>query len=251
MQNTENLDALRPDIAQFIQTSHQTSKLQFGDGKTEEFKIPSAAVHLSRASLLACLVQENACRRTLEVGFAYGFSAISILSGSRGVAGAHHTAIDPFQPRWDNNGPKVVEHFGFKNYDYIDDFSALALPKLVEKKREFDFIFIDGSHKFDAILVDFYMSDLLLVDGGIIALDDTWMKSTKVVVDFVERNLNYETIARDTENTAVFRKCGPDIRNWDHFVDFAGTESFWDTGSESPSVEKVEKSKWPRWFSWK
>ena len=46
--------------------------------------------------------------------------------------------------------------------DFRRDFSHNVLPQLAQEGRKFEFIFIDGDHKFDGILVDFYYAVVLV-----------------------------------------------------------------------------------------
>ena len=62
-----------------------------------------------------------------------------------------------------NNGESV---------ELIEADSAVALSKLVNEGRKFDFIYVDGSHIASDVLMDLTLSWLLLNDGGTLAIDD-------------------------------------------------------------------------------
>ena len=58
------------------------------------------------------LVSNNNFVKCLEVGMAYGVSAITILSNKK----CNLISIDPFQTtQWESNGIKLVKSFGFSN----------------------------------------------------------------------------------------------------------------------------------------
>ena len=61
------------------------------------------------------LMINNSVSRSLEVGFAYGFSTIWILDALRGKPNGRHIAIDPFEKSsWHGIGLKNVEKVQFE-----------------------------------------------------------------------------------------------------------------------------------------
>jgi predicted O-methyltransferase YrrM len=135
-------------------------------------------------------VDANRFSRTLETGLGIGGSASYILSSTGGI----HVAMDPFQKDgYNNKGLENLRKFGLLDrLDFHQDFSFHVLPKLILEGRKFDFIYIDGDHKFDVALIDFYYSDILLDIGGYLLLDDTWMHSLMAVDRFIETNRSRE-----------------------------------------------------------
>jgi predicted O-methyltransferase YrrM len=168
------------------------------------------------------LMVENAVTRSLEVGFAYGFSSVWMMDALAGRADAHHTAIDPFQDTdWGGVGLAQVARLGAQaGFRHVPDFSIFALTALEREGAKFDFVYIDGNHRFDDVLVDFYLCDRLVVPGGLMALDDLWMPSIRSVLSFVMQNRSYELVAQPAINLAVIRKLREDDRNWRHFKRF-------------------------------
>ena len=48
--------------------------------------------------------------------------------------------------------------------------------------KAFDFIFVDGAHRFDDVLVDFYLiRPSARKVGGLMVLDDIWMASIRTL----------------------------------------------------------------------
>ena len=58
----------------------------------------------------------------------------------------------------------------------------LALTRLCAEGERIDFAFIDGNHRFDYTLVDFFYIDKMLRLGGHVAFDDLWIASVRKVV---------------------------------------------------------------------
>jgi predicted O-methyltransferase YrrM len=126
---------------------------------------------------LTRLMMEHRPERTLEVGFAFGASALVFTDGHRklGHQGQRHVAIDPWESDgWDNIGLENIKREGLLEYlDFRAALSALELPHLLGQGATFDMIYIDGSHDFDDVFVDAYYSGRLLSPGGIMLLDDS------------------------------------------------------------------------------
>jgi predicted O-methyltransferase YrrM len=131
--------------------------------------------------------------KTLEVGLAYGGSAVTILrSLADGILDGNfeHSAIDPGQEGFDYAGVEIVKRIGFeKNFHFQEGPSDLILPKLAERGERFDLIYIDGYHLFENVFVDMYYSLKILNDGGILLFDDCADKHIKKVIRFMAANL--------------------------------------------------------------
>lgn len=175
-------------------------------------------VKTSEAAFIYEWIRQHDLRRTLEVGFGYARSAAYIMSAT----GSSHIAMDPFQASYNDLGLKNAERLGLlPRLDFRRDYSHNVLPQLLRENRRFDFIFVDGDHKYDGILVDFYYGDLLLEPGGYVMLHDTWMRSTQLVMSFIRRNKrNYRYVKTPLRNLALFQKQGDDTRNWMFFREF-------------------------------
>jgi predicted O-methyltransferase YrrM len=124
------------------------------------------------------LMRRTRASRTLEVGLSFGGSALVFCASHKELGHlpeAQHTAIDPFQTTvWDSCGLMAAERAGLMGYlDFRPTFSALELPKLVERGDRFDLIYVDGSHLFEDVFVDAYFVTRLLSEGGVVAFDDS------------------------------------------------------------------------------
>jgi predicted O-methyltransferase YrrM len=175
-------------------------------------------VKITEASFMYDWIKKNHLSKTLEVGFGYARSAAYIMNAT----GQLHIAMDPFQSHYNDLGLKNVERLGLTTQlDFRRDYSHNVLPQLLKDNRKFDFIFIDGDHKYDGIFIDFYYADLLLEKNGYVLFHDTWMRSTQLVTAFVSNDRkDYRRIKTPLRNLCLFQKTGDDKRNWMFFREF-------------------------------
>lgn len=179
-------------------------------------------ISIAQGAALHKLVRDSKVSRSLEIGFAYGYSTVWILDALRKRDDAVHHAIDPFEATlW--HGIGLVQASRVKTaakFRWLPGYSVHALSRLIRSRESFDFIYIDGNHRFDDVLVDFYLSDQVTRVGGYIVFDDAWMDSIAAVCRFVARNRAYEMLPQELESFRVFRKLRHDDRDWRHFVPF-------------------------------
>lgn len=136
------------------------------------------------------VITETKSLRTLEVGMAYGISSLFILQGLEDNGGGEHIAVDPYQKGWwEEIGKLNVARAGFSSsFRCIEHPSFTVLPQLLSEGKQFDFIFVDGNHRFEFILVDFFFADRLLRVGGRVMFHDTWLPSIRKIMSFIHRN---------------------------------------------------------------
>jgi predicted O-methyltransferase YrrM len=161
-------------------------------------------------------------QRTLEIGFAEGFSAMYFLAAAKANGMGSHVAIDPFENRdWHGLGLQKVKETGMEDrFRFMEALSVSALPALASEGLKFEVIFIDGDHRFDTQLADFLLSDALCPKGGYILLHDVWMASTRKLISFIERNRADYKRHPTPLDIATFQKIDEDRRDWRHFVEF-------------------------------
>lgn len=178
----------------------------------------SSPIKTNEAEFIYNFLREKELKATLETGFAYARSASHIIAATL----SNHIAIDPFQENYNSLGLKNIETLGFNNYlTFYSDYSHNVLPQLLSQEKKFEFIFIDGDHKFDGIFVDFYYADLLLTNSGYILLHDTWMRSTQLVMSFIKKSrVDYTQIDVPLRNFALYQKNRTDQRDGMHFREF-------------------------------
>jgi cephalosporin hydroxylase len=140
----------------------------------------------------------NLCMRlkpksTLEVGLSFGGSCLVFVACHRDLAYKpenQHIAIDPCQSQvWDDCGLLATERAGLNGYlDFRKGPSSLELPKLVSEGRQIDLAYIDGSHLFEDVFVDFHFVSRLLGEGKIVLFDDCSYPHVRKVLRFLETN---------------------------------------------------------------
>lgn len=202
--------------------------------------IKSSAIKFSEGEYLHNLIKQNNFKRTLETGFGLGLSAASIITASK----SKHVGIDPFQAHYDSYGLKNIEKFGLTPYlEFYAEPSHSALPKLLAEKRTFDFIFIDGDHKYDGQFIDFYYASLMIEKNGFVILHDTWMRSTDYLVNYIKSNRDdFQYVPQSLRNIAVFKKVSDDKRDWLHFEGFGGSTKSYVTHKMIQKIHEEEDS---------
>jgi predicted O-methyltransferase YrrM len=197
------------------------------DGSTRDV-FPVAIPSREGEALRRWVLQERPVQ-TIELGLGYGVSTLYICEALRTIADpdAHHIALDPNQHTAfadcalelvaDAGASDLVEHRPYP--------SQLELPRLLEQGDRFDFAFVDGNHRFDAVFVDLVYLAALVRPGGVVFVDDYQMPSTQRAVAFFVTNrgwvLEEAGDAGAEHHWAALRTATePDMRPFDHFVDF-------------------------------
>jgi Methyltransferase domain len=116
------------------------------------------------------------------------------------------------------------------------------LPKLVSEGQQIDLVYIDGSHLFEDVFVDFYFVSRLLSDGGVLLFDDCSDPHVRKILRFIQTNCMKSLVPYDLSayrmdqgksmrymlggligrrQLLAFQKIGHPERAWDSvFVDF-------------------------------
>ena len=104
----------------------------------------------------------------LEIGSHEGMSLLNILDQYKNVRA---TSID----LWSDTEIEKVFDQNLKNFNNLEKIkldSIIALRKLKDNNREFDYIYVDGLHEGTHVLIDAIQSFKLLKINGIIIFDD-------------------------------------------------------------------------------
>jgi hypothetical protein len=72
--------------------------------------------------------------------------------------------------------------------------SSIALAQLVTDGVVADAAFVDGSHRFHEVFVDFYFLRKIVRPSGLIIVDEDWTPSVRTAVRYYERNLGWVAI---------------------------------------------------------
>jgi predicted O-methyltransferase YrrM len=195
---------------------------------TEHTLAPIAITAEEGEALRDCVVRERAVQ-TIEVGLAYGISALFVCEGLaiNGDERARHTVIDPHQARsFSNCGLQVLDDAGFTpRLDVYAEESQRALPRLLEDERRFDLGVLDANHRFDAVFVDLVYLGRLLRPGAVVFLDDYQLPGVARAGSFFVTNVGWRIESVSAPDAlhqwAVLRTpTTPDTRPFDAFVDF-------------------------------
>jgi predicted O-methyltransferase YrrM len=163
----------------------------------------------------------------VEIGLARGTSAIIILNELI-KHNSMYTAIDMNQTEeWKNMGRNNIDQFlrVMKKLDYPIEFmeepSAVAMPKLREADTKIHISFIDGSHEEADVLQDIENSDKLLVKNGLIILANANHKGVKeAILQFM--NDRYRKVSMDKDMFKTEKELYPKMEN-EHSVDNPNT----------------------------
>jgi predicted O-methyltransferase YrrM len=178
-----------------------------------------SAIKKQEINIIQEIISKNNLNKCLEVGMAFGTSAVSILMNKNTTL----ISVDPFQKtQWNSYGLKLIKSFKYDSrHTLITKKSYEALPELLkEHEKTFDFIFIDGFHTFDYTLLDIFYSCLLLKIGGYIIIDDVLHNGVKQCINYINTNYNF-LIKKESPNTvAIYEKINEDTREWNYHVNF-------------------------------
>jgi predicted O-methyltransferase YrrM len=200
------------------------------DSRGNKFR-NEAGVTATCGHYLAHLIRKEQLNKTLEIGLAYGISALYICQAhAENASKGMHIAIDPFQSsKWNNIGVFNIERAKLsKHFKFFELESEFVLSQLGYSEKEYgfsslDLVFVDGCHRFDAVLMDVMLSIKLLKKNGFLVLDDCDLASVKKVVQFIRNNLHFLHAYQygSFDRTVTFRKsmeCDP--RPWYFHADF-------------------------------
>ena len=150
----------------------------------------------AEGKMLARLVRELQPSVSLEVGLAYGTSALHICDALAEVGAKKHYIVDPNQSaEWKGIGIENLRRAGHADLVELRELpSHVALPQLLEEGVKLDFCFHDGWHVFDQTLSDFVYIDKMLRVGGLLAVDDCTWPSMRKFLRYVVTNRRYSVV---------------------------------------------------------
>ncbi len=143
------------------------------------------------------IVEEIKPEITLEIGFAYGISALFICEALQKVKGRKHIIVDP-SPFWsfEGIGYRNIQRAKYQNIiKFINAPSETALPDLIRQGIRIDFAFVDGWHTFDHALLDFFYINRMLNVDGVVVFDDADWPSISKLCRYVSRYPCYKIYA--------------------------------------------------------
>jgi predicted O-methyltransferase YrrM len=181
------------------------------DGSRHDARTVSISVGEGEA-LTRWVLHEKAVK-TIEIGLAFGVSALRICAGliESGNPDARHVVLDPFQQQsFSNRGLRALEEAGvISRVEFHAAMSQIALPAFLHEGRSFDFGFVDGNHRFDSVFLDLFYLGRLLRRGAVIFLDDYDLPGIRRAVSFYVTNLGWRveetSVAGDDHHWVVVR----------------------------------------------
>jgi len=201
--NSESLDAL--SFCNVLKDMYLRGNVTLPDGETKPI---SSASTLNNLLTIRAIIKAHQPTSTLEIGLAYGASALTILSSMSEFVGAdyQHTAIDPFQsPVWKSVGKTLLADAGhLDRFRCIEERSCVVLPDLWKTEERFDLIYVDGSHLFEDVFIDFFYGVRILGPDGHLLFDDCTDPHVRKVVSFIDKN--YQAILKRVDVKAGIKK---------------------------------------------
>jgi Methyltransferase domain len=108
----------------------------------------------------------------------------------------HITSVDPTEGLRDRLLAEAVSRgIDVSPLEYLEERSELALPGLLEEKREYDLCLIDGSHAWPTVFVDFCYANACLRRSGVVLLDDVQLHSVRQLFLLLAAQPGYRLIS--------------------------------------------------------
>jgi predicted O-methyltransferase YrrM len=180
-------------VNEVLQKMFQDRVVQRADGTEIPFR---AGINPRQVELLTRMCVDRGVRSSVEIGLAYGTSALAILDGMGGHG--RHVAIDPHQStEWENIGLLNAQRAGYGGaLEVIEKPDDLALPMLLERGDRFGLAFVDGWHTFDSTFIDAYYLDQLLDVGGLMVFHDYAMPGVNRAIAALMAHRPYRVLPR-------------------------------------------------------
>jgi len=153
--------------------------------------------------LLFSLIRKNKFKNCLETGFYTGSTALYLAAAVSDHKG-HVVSICLDDDESVEQGIQLLQKEGLSDFHHlVRKNSNLALPEFFLSGERFDFIFMDGWKTFDHLAYEVYLFNQLLIQGGVIAFDDTYMPSVRKVIRLLTRYYGYEEIDYTLHNQSL------------------------------------------------
>ena len=168
--------------------------------------------------ILYKLIKNIDAKKVLEIGMNYGLASVFILQSLKYFYETNNdeeklyyklTSIDPDQEKkWGNIG---IDHLKkmklIYNHKLIEEKAYLVLPDMINRKKIFDIIFINGYNKLDKITMYMFYSEIIVKVGGYIVINNITNIGINKIIRYVEKN--YDTLKKikmDNKTMAIFMK---------------------------------------------
>ena len=145
--------------------------------------------------VLRDLVLAERARTVIEIGLAYGGSALAIAEAlvANEPGQGRHLIIDAYQNRFHGSGWSAIVEAGIFGLCLLfEERSQIVLPRLLIDGFLADAAFVDGSHIFHNVFVDLFYLRELVRPGGLVILDDCSYPSVATAVRYFQVNTGWE-----------------------------------------------------------
>jgi hypothetical protein len=221
----EDLRALatRSDAAARCLAASTTGTFVDRDGRED----PLNMIRVSPAglALVAHLSRCNPAKISIDIGFGMGGSVAMALAAQKDRGESFtHVSFDPFGLV---QGGAVVQTY--LEGEFPDEFkrvwksSQIGLSQLLDQQGPgcAGYVFVDGGHTFEQVMVDFSLSDQLCCVDGHIVFDDSYYPAIEGVIEYIRTNRpDYVVWDNPVPNTSVVRKVSYNYPSWDAFEPF-------------------------------
>ena len=163
-----------------------------------------------QAEFLTRQIREIEASVTLEIGLAYGISALCICDAIQDRPEPRHYAIDPYQmsESWNGLGLRNLERAGLRDIcAFYPEPAQTCLPELLKQNTKLDFAYIDAGKRMDDILLFTHYIERMLRVGGRIAFDDVCFPGIRKALRYLVQQPHFRVVAKfDSELTSFKRR---------------------------------------------
>lgn len=172
--------AIQPSLAQTI---IESKVVHDRNGNVVELTMHTSA---QQGRFLQQFIDRENVSTVLEIGLAYGISALFICEALAKKKNPRFISIDCFQDRWQQIGLANLERAGFDKFtEFHKEYSHSILPQLMARGEKIDFAYSDSSKFLDVVITDAcYIIQMLRV-GGFFAFDDCSMTGVRRAVRYI------------------------------------------------------------------
>lgn len=197
----------------------------FVDREGREDVLNLVRVSPAALALIVHLSTLNPAKFSVDIGFGMGGSVAMALAAQKD-RGRPFTHLS-FDPVGLTQGGDVVQ--AYLDAEFPGEFRRVWKTSQVGLGQMLDehgygctgYVFVDGGHTFEQVMVDFSLSDQLCCVGGHIVFDDAYYPAIEAVVEYIRTNRpDYQVYDNPVPNTSVVRKISDDYPSWDAFEPF-------------------------------
>jgi predicted O-methyltransferase YrrM len=191
---------------QFVADLISRGEVQTKDGR----HLPlHSGTSLDQCKFIQRQMQAVGARITLEIGLAYGLSAIAICHQLQGSPPSMHHIIDPYQntSSWDGVGLENLRRAGLQSqFTFYEQSAESCLPSLAETGLVIDLAYIDAGKRLDdTLLYSHYVLNMLKV-GGRAIYDDAGMPGVRQALRYLSQDPRFRVVDAHLPDYVSFRR---------------------------------------------